>query len=199
MASDISKFSREEFYTNDDNIALKDASTIDREWDYKQYDKRAVWLDVPKQNTQNDRQHQEEVKVIIDEIKKFLEFVKKNPKNQQGESWSIGVLTYYKPQEKLLRESLRRFCNQPNKMSRFIKDGVEILNYTVDKFQGMEADMIFLSMVRGKSIGFMDNINRLNVALTRAKYQRVIVGDQEFFKKQRGSDELKKLAENGGI
>ena len=48
----------------------------------------------------------------------------------------------------------------------------------------MEADMVFISMVRGKSIGFMDNINRLNVALTRAKYQRVIVGDIEFFRKQ---------------
>ena len=199
MSPDISRFSREEFYTNEEGVALQDASTIDREWDYRKYTKRAVWIDIPKQNTQNDRQHQQEVNVIIEEIKKFLEFVKDNPKNRQGESWSIGVLTYYKPQEKLLREGLRKLCNQPNKMSRFSKDGVEILNYTVDKFQGMEADMIFLSMVRGKSIGFMDNINRLNVALTRAKYQRVIVGDQKFFKEQRGSDELKKLAENEGM
>lgn len=199
MASDISKFSREEFYTNEEGVALKDASTIKREWDYSVYDKRAVWIDTPKHNTQNDRQHQDEVEVIIEEIKKFLEFVKVNPKNQQDAPWSIGVLTYYKPQERLLREALRKFCSQPNKMSRFSKDGVEILNYTVDKFQGMEADMIFLSMVRGKSIGFMDNINRLNVALTRAKYQRVIVGDQNFFKRQKGSDELKKLAENGGV
>ena len=199
MASDISKFSREEFYTTEDEVALTDASTINREWNYNRYDKRAVWIDTPKQNSQNDRKHQDEVRVIIKEIQIFLEFVKDNPTNAQDEFWSIGVLTYYKPQEKLLREALRKFCNQPNKMSRFLKDGVEILNYTVDKFQGMEADMIFLSMVRGKSIGFMDNINRLNVALTRAKYQRIIVGDQNFFKRQRGSDELKKLAENGGM
>ena len=198
MASDISKFSREEFYTNEEGVALKDAKNINREWDYDVYTSRAVWLDVPKQNTQNDRQHQEEVKVIIEEINKFLKFVKSNPKNQQDESWSIAVLTYYKPQEKLLREGLRKFCNQPNKMSRFSKDGVEILNYTVDKFQGMEADIVFLSMVRAKSIGFMDNINRLNVALTRAKYQRVLVGDQKFFKNQKSSDELKKLAQSGG-
>lgn len=198
MASDISKFSREEFYTVDNNVALKDAKTINRKWGYNTYDSRAVWIDVPKQNTQNDRQHQEEVKVIIKEIESFLEYVKLNPKNQQNEPWSIAVLTYYKPQEKLLREGLRKFCNQPNKMSRFSKEGVEILNYTVDKFQGMEADIVFLSMVRGKSIGFMDNINRLNVALTRAKYQRVIVGDKAFFKKQNGSQELKKLAQNGG-
>ena len=198
MASDISKFSREEFYTNEEGVALKDAKNINREWDYDAYKSRAVWLDVPKQNTQNDRQHQEEVKVIIKEITRFLEYVKHNPQNRQKESWSIAVLTYYKPQEKLLREGLRKFCNQPKKMSRFLKDGVEILNYTVDKFQGMEADIVFLSMVRGKSIGFMDNINRLNVALTRAKYQRVLVGDQRFFKNQKSSDELRKLAQNGG-
>ena len=41
----------------------------------------------------------------------------------------------------------------------------------------------------------MDNINRLNVALTRAKYQRVIVGDIEFFRKQNNSEELKRLAD----
>ena len=79
------------------------------------------------------------------------------------------------------------------------KNETNILLYTVDKFQGMEADLVFLSMVRGKSIGFMDNINRLNVALTRAKYQRVIVGDKNFFTKQNGSQELKRLAEREGI
>jgi superfamily I DNA and/or RNA helicase len=82
-------------------------------------------------------------------------------------------------------------------MSRFNKGNTNILLYTVDKFQGMEADIVFLSMVRGSTIGFMDNINRLNVALTRAKYQRVIVGDKRFFAQQKNSDELKKLAGNG--
>jgi len=199
MASDISKFSREEFYSVDGVVALQNARTINRVWSYKRYESRAIWIDVPKKNLQNDRQHPAEVEKIIEEIRQFLEFVKINPKNQQKEHWTIGVLTYYKPQERLLRDGLRKFCKQPTKVSRFSKDGVEILNYSVDKFQGMEADIIFLSMVRGRSIGFMDNINRLNVALTRAKYQRVIVGDQSFFKKQRGSDELRKLAQNGGM
>lgn len=199
MASDISKFSREEFYSVDGIVALQNARTINREWSYKRYESRAIWIDVPKKNLQNDRQHLAEVEKIIEEIQEFLEFVKINPENHQKERWTIGVLTYYKPQERLLRDGLRKFCKQPNKVSRFSKDGVEILNYSVDKFQGMEADIIFLSMVRGRSIGFMDNINRLNVALTRAKYQRVIVGDQSFFKTQRGSNELKKLAQNGGM
>lgn len=138
-----------------------------------------------------------EVDIIIAEIKAFIEFAKLSPLNNDEEPWSIAVLTFYKPQETLLRKSLREFCDQPNKMSRFNRGDTNILLYTVDKFQGMEADIVFLSMVRGKSIGFMDNINRLNVALTRAKYQRVIVGDKRFFAEQRGSEELKKLAGHG--
>ena len=40
----------------------------------------------------------------------------------------------------------------------------------------------------------MDNTNRMNVALTRAKYQRVIVGDKALFENQHFSDELRDLA-----
>jgi len=199
MAPDISKFSRENFYTVDGVVALKDANTINREWLYERYDSRAVWLDIPKNihDKRNDRRHQKEVDTIIEEIKAFVEFTKDNPENQDNESWSIAVLTFYKPQETLLRKSLGEFCDQPNKMSRFSKGKTNILLYTVDKFQGMEADIVFLSMVRGNTIGFMDNINRLNVALTRAKYQRVIVGDKNFFANQRNSEELKKLTRDG--
>lgn len=199
MAPDISKFSRENFYTVDGVVALKDAQTINREWEYNRYKNRAVWLDTPKnsKDKQNDRRHKKEVETIIAEVKAFIEFSKENPKNQEGKTWSMAVLTFYRPQETILREAFRKFCSQPNTISRFKKDEINILLYTVDKFQGMEADIVFLSMVRGNTIGFMDNINRLNVALTRAKYQRVIVGDKTFFKKQKGSEELSKLANNG--
>lgn len=203
MSPDISKFSREEFYTDNEGIqALQNASTINREWKYNRYNSRAIWIDTPKSDKEknNDRIHYKEVDIIIKEIERFLDFTKIYPKNKDGEPWSIAVLTFYKPQETILREGLRKLCNQPNKMSRFHKNEINILLYTVDKFQGMEADLVFLSMVRGKKIGFMDNINRLNVALTRAKYQRVIVGDKNFFKnKQNGSQELKRLAEREGI
>ena len=202
MSPDISKFSREEFYTDNEGMqALQNASSIDRSWDYTKYNSRAVWIDTPKSDKEknNDRKHYKEVATILKEIERFLEFTKLYPKNKDGEPWSIAVLTFYKPQETILREGLRKLCNQPNKMSRFHKNEINILLYTVDKFQGMEADLVFLSMVRGKSIGFMDNINRLNVALTRAKYQRVIVGDKNFFNKQNGSQELKRLAEREGI
>jgi superfamily I DNA and/or RNA helicase len=135
----------------------------------------------------------------MSEIKEFLKFAKSNPKNQDGEPWSIAVLTFHQAQATILREGLRKLTRQPNKMSRFNIKDIEILLYTVDKFQGMEADIVFISMMKTQSIGFLDNINRLNVALTRAKYQRVIIGDKRFFENQRGSEELKRLARQGGM
>ena len=199
MHPDISKFSREEFYTVGKDSALKDAGTINREWHYSEYRKRDVWLDVQKKDKNNGRNF-EEVKIVMDEIKKFLKFTQKNQKNQDGEPWTIAVLTFHQAQATILRDGLRKLTNQPNKMSKFKIKDVEILLYTVDKFQGMEADIVFISMMKTQSIGFLDNINRLNVALTRAKYQRVIVGDRNFFaNKQNGSQELKRLAKNEGI
>jgi hypothetical protein len=198
MHPDISKFSRDNFYTIDGAKALQDANTIEREWDYTEYNNRAVWLDVKKKDNNNGRNF-EEVKVVIGEINKFLEFTKENPKNQDSKPWSIAVLTFHQAQATILRDGIRKLSNQPNKMSKFNIKEVEILLYTVDKFQGMEADIVFISMMKTQSIGFLDNINRLNVALTRAKYQRVIVGDKSFFERQKGSDELKILAKNGGM
>ena len=62
---------------------------------------------------------------------------------------------------------------------------------TVDRFQGHEADLVFLSLVNSRNkIGFLDNPNRLNVALTRAKYQLVIVGDRHTFRCSRQATEL---------
>jgi len=198
MHPSISKFSRDEFYTHGKNIALRDGKYTQREWSYDRYHERAVWLDVSKKRSQSDRTHPAEVKAIIKELKAFVDFAQRTPK-ENCKPWSIAVLTFYRPQETLLRKALREYCNQPNKMSRFEKSGVEIMNYTVDRFQGMEADLVFLSMVRGQSIGFLDNINRLNVALTRARFQRVIVGDADFFKKQHNSKELQRLSSQSEI
>jgi superfamily I DNA and/or RNA helicase len=198
MHPDISKFSRENFYTVGEAKALQNAGTINRDWNYDRYDKRAVWIDVTKSDKSNGRNF-EEVKAVIKEVKEFIEFTKSNPKNQDKKPWSIAVLTFHQAQATILRDGLRKLTSQPNKMSRFNIKDIEILLYTVDKFQGMEADIVFISMMKTQSIGFLDNINRLNVALTRAKYQRVIVGDKRFFENQKGSQELKRLAKQGGM
>ncbi len=194
MHSDIAEFSRENFYKDNNKIALQDSNKINRDWRYKRYSKRAVWIDVVNKNSRKDNKNEFEANKLMDELNYFIEWAFQN-KNENGEKWVVGVITFYRPQEFLLREKLRNYCNKPRSMSRFEKNGIDILLYTVDKFQGMEADVIFLSMVKNQKIGFLDNINRLNVALTRAKYQRVIFGNKKFFsEQQKGSIYLKKLA-----
>ena len=65
---------------------------------------------------------------------------------------------------------------------------------TVDRFQGHEADMVFLSFVKsGGGVGFLDNPNRLNVAITRARYQLAIFGDKRNIAK---TELLKKLVDS---
>lgn len=200
MHPEISRFSRVEFYTHDNTEALKDSfiAKEKRDWDYQKYGSRSIWIDVPKSKTKSDRTHQGEVNEIMKELEDFIRFAKDNPK-PDGSKWSVAVLTFYRPQETELRKSLRKYCNEPRKFSQFEKNGIQILNYTVDRFQGMEADIVFLSMVRGQSIGFLDNINRLNVGLTRARFQRVIVGNANFFKTQKGSKELQRLVKDSEI
>jgi DNA polymerase III delta prime subunit len=58
---------------------------------------------------------------------------------------------------------------------------------TVDQFQGSEADIVIVSLVRNnalvpwKSIGFLKEPNRMNVLLSRARHKLIIVGSWEFF------------------
>lgn len=59
---------------------------------------------------------------------------------------------------------------------------------TVDEFQGSEADVVIVSLVRNnalvpwKSVGFLKEKNRMNVLLSRAKQKLIIVGSWDFFK-----------------
>ncbi|MOA29029.1 hypothetical protein D3C78_1500160 [compost metagenome] len=48
----------------------------------------------------------------------------------------------------------------------------------MDRFQGHEADLVILSIASRHATSFLESPNRLNVALTRARYQRIIIGDR---------------------
>lgn len=77
----------------------------------------------------------------------------------------VGVITPYSAQRGFIEEdfSALGFDTPPVK--------------TVDGFQGGECDMIILSLVRSKKLGFLDDPRRLNVALTRAKYSLIVLGN----------------------
>lgn len=95
---------------------------------------------------------------------------------------SIGVITPYAEQ---LQELKRRLRNSAvyRRVSRAHPLGAQLVEMnTVDGFQGREKDIVFISTVRANDdgvIGFLSNRQRMNVAITRAKYALFVVGHAE--------------------
>lgn len=109
------------------------------------------------------------------------------------EDRQIGIISFYGKQIKQLRAVANKHADIPTRVS------------TVDRFQGMERNIVIVSMVRSyiiqgsqnqqpdwkrypeegyplqKSLGFAQSPNRLNVALSRAKRLLIIVGNRRLF------------------
>jgi superfamily I DNA and/or RNA helicase len=200
MHPDISLFPRKQFYQSGNALLdLERPKHIEelRKWSYPKYDCRSVWVDTQGKTEKN--KNRDEVKALIKELKEFLEYAKNNSQ-PEGREWSVACLTFYRGQEALLREELQKLTSNENGYSNFNitsrKHKINIKLHTVDKFQGHEADIVFLSMVQTNRDGFLDNPNRLNVAITRAKFQLVIIGHSYYFINKSKSEDLRALAQN---
>ena len=193
MHPDISRFPRKQFYPTG---VLEDGSQTkpDRHWDYNRYNRRDTWLDV--QGSADKNVNQEEAIAVIKELKAFCDWADHNQKkNAKVKAFDVAVLTFYKGQEKALRETMQKaLLGNNNCYARFSYKGITIKLATVDYFQGQEADLVLLSMVNTDRDGFMDSPNRLNVSITRARYQLVIVGHHDYFSQRSRTEELKNLA-----
>lgn len=96
----------------------------------------------------------------------------------------IIIITPYKSQVALLREHISK-----------LKLGCNCEVSTVDAFQGQEGDVVIISFVRTHKVGFIDDAQRVNVAITRAKRVLRIVGDATFFEGLRSSSILHRLVQ----
>ncbi|HEY0065940.1 MAG TPA: AAA domain-containing protein, partial [Flavisolibacter sp.] len=86
---------------------------------------------------------------------------------------SIAVISPYKHQVEVLKQAV--VAAPALNVHR-----VSIEVNTIDSFQGQERDVVYISMVRSNSsgiIGFLSDIRRMNVAMTRARKKLVVVGD----------------------
>lgn len=193
MHPDISRFSREYIYQGE---ALQDPNDMEekRAWDYSRYKARALWLDV-KKDGYNDKfnSHKREASIITEEIREFADWSKSNPKTDtQDGNWTIAVLSFYRGQEKELRQQLRKLTKHFSAYRNFHLGNCKIELCTVDRFQGHEADVVFLSFVKQHATVFLGSPNRLNVAVTRARYQLVLVGNRQALNNEKHF-ELKQL------
>ncbi len=93
----------------------------------------------------------------------------------------VGVITFYGAQ---LRE-LRRSIDRARSKHPDVFSAMELRTNTVDRFQGMEKPIVFVSLVRSKRgrLGeFVREFQRINVGLSRAQQLLVIVGAEETWK-----------------
>ncbi|GJN07394.1 hypothetical protein PR202_ga25222 [Eleusine coracana subsp. coracana] len=93
----------------------------------------------------------------------------------------IGVITPYEGQ----RAYIVNYMSRNGSLRQQLYKEIEVAS--VDSFQGREKDYIILSCVRSnehQGIGFLNDPRRLNVALTRARYGIVILGNPKVLSKQ---------------
>ncbi len=85
----------------------------------------------------------------------------------------VGLISPYKAQVQYLRQLIKR--------DAFFKPFRSLITVnTVDGFQGQERDVIIISLVRANEegqIGFLNDLRRMNVAITRARMKLIILGD----------------------
>ncbi|MDZ5757101.1 AAA domain-containing protein [Carnobacterium maltaromaticum] len=145
----------------------------DKDYLLSQLMKPITWIDTNNSNNKyqtkenNSYKNYEEVnqiEIILDKINNFLEKKKRK--------MAVGVISGYEAQKNLLVEKLS------SKVWNYLD--IEINN--VDAFQGSEKDIIIYSVVRSNKksdLGFLKDERRLNVSLSRAKEQLIIVGDSD--------------------
>ncbi len=92
---------------------------------------------------------------------------------KEADPITVGIISPYKEQVEWMKEEFGNYGLENEKIQHLsIK--------TIDGFQGEERDVIYISLVRSnddQEIGFLSDLRRMNVALTRAKKKLVVIGD----------------------
>lgn len=196
MHPEISAFPREAYYAREG--LLRDARQMQdlRQWKYSRYKHRAGWINIePGKKSPRVRGNVNlaEAQTVLEELKAFAEWARHEERDCP---WEVAVLTFYRGQEAELRRRLRDLTKQHGNTRNFrIGAKVEITLCTVDRFQGHEADLVLLSFVKSGSVGFLNSPNRLNVALTRARYQLVMIGHRNWMASEKcRSEAIRDLA-----
>ncbi|NPA62965.1 MAG: IGHMBP2 family helicase [Methanococci archaeon] len=115
----------------------------------------------------------------IEEAEKVFDIVKKLLKYRIP----VSVITPYDAQVRYLR-------------SMFEESNIDVEVNTVDGFQGRENETIVISFVRTENFGFLKDLRRLNVAITRPKRKLVLIGNEEFLKQDKIYNEMIKWAKS---
>lgn len=173
MHEDIMRFSSHWFYQDE----LKAAPEVSQRG-ILAYDTPVVWFDTADCDFEEDRLsesmsriNKQEAVLLVEQLQSYIENITKE--RVLDESIDFGLISPYKSQVQYIRGLIKR--------NAFFKPFRKLITvHTVDGFQGQERDVIMISLVRANdqgNIGFLNDLRRMNVAITRARMKLIILGD----------------------
>ena len=173
MNEDIMRFSSDWFYNGQVEAApmVKYRGILD-------LDKAIEWKDTSGDASHEEfvgdnfgRINKEEAQLTLLTLAEY--FVRIGRQRIIDERIDVGIISPYRAQVQYLRHLIKK--------TDFFKPFRKIIAVnTVDGFQGQERDIIVVSMVRSNEdgqIGFLRDLRRMNVAITRARMKLLILGD----------------------
>ncbi len=172
MNEQIMRFSSDYFYNGEVETApgITHRSILD-------YDLPMMWIDTENVDGKEEfigescgRINRAEADLTLSTLQEYFDKIGKN--RILEESIDVGIISPYRAQVQLLRKMIRQ--------KEFFRPYRRLISVnTVDGFQGQERDVILISLVRsndGGEIGFLRDLRRMNVAITRARMKLIILG-----------------------
>ncbi len=173
MHEDIMRFSSQWFYYNE----LESTPEVSGRGILR-LDTPIVWFDTSEcdftENTREEtmsRVNKQEAELLVEQLRFYIQKISKE--RVLEENIDFGLISPYKAQVQYIRKLI--------KQDAFFKPLRRLITvHTVDGFQGQERDVILISLVRANEngkIGFLNDLRRMNVAITRARMKLMIMGD----------------------
>jgi len=142
----------------------------------------AIWVDVQTPETNLNPGYKNEgeleaIELVLNALQKangFNEYINAQKKPEDKE---IGIITFYSGQKNEIRNR-----HKLKKLGNFCEFRIDV----VDRFQGMERNVVIVSTVRSNhsgNIGFAKEIERINVAFSRAKRLLIVIGNKQLFER----------------
>ncbi len=153
-------------------------------------DKPLLWIDTSKCdfneqiNRSQSRMNQEEAKLLMKTLMDYVKLI--GMERMLHDEVDFGIISPYKAQVRLLRRYVRN-----NRMLKPLRKNIAV--NTVDGFQGQERDVIVMSLVRDNArgdIGFLNDLRRMNVSITRARKKLIVLGNADTLGQNRFYEKL---------
>lgn len=178
MHEEIMKFPSQWFYNGELEAAPEVRYRGILDWDTPIH-----WIDTSEMDFKEEfvgetfgRINKAEADLLLSELKIYINRISGN--RILEEKIDFGIISPYKAQVQYLRNKIKADASLKPYRSLFTVN-------TVDGFQGQERDVIFISLVRANEegqIGFLNDLRRMNVAITRARMKLVIMGEADTLK-----------------